>query len=857
MAWAIVAWLAGPADREFLLNDLGEEFHTIVQRRGTRVARRWYWRQAITSVVPLTLFTNGELLRWLDTLTQDLRYGARNLFRVPGLVAISVLSLGLGIGLNLTLYAGVMTIFRHQPTMTDPASVVGIEPGNGRQFSYPNYRDLRDSGTFSDVVGFRISAMNRRVGDRLERLSVLVVTDNFFQSLGIQTRLGRPFGSGEAAPERAPRTIVLGYSYWRARFNADPGAIGQTMTLDGEAFTVVGVLPEGYRSVTGFMAPGAYVPVSALTLPTLTDRGSPTLSVLARLPEGTPRARARSAATAIGADLERRFPQMNEGMSRPAQVFPADAMQFRGTPVGFRLFPVFLLVLFGLVLLIGSVNVAGLLLARAVSRQHELTIRSALGASRARVIQTLLSESFLLSSLGGAAGLGLTCILSRSDFLGPMRGMQQLFSPDQRLLLPGLLLVGLTTVLCGVAPAVRSTRLSLIAGLRKGASGSTGPVGLRGTFIVGQVALSLTLLVVSSLCLRSQMRIVGIDLGFDLDHGVVARFNVDPVRGAIEARLAYADGAVERIERIPGMQSAALTALVPLGGDALVASFHPAGRSDIPGTRPSTLSVGPRYFETVAIPVLEGREFDASDRNGTPAVAIVNETFAKTYFPGRRALGQRIEIGGESDAEVVGIVRDSKIDTIGEAPKSVVFYPFAQRPRRLTIIARTAGNPAALVPAVRAAIAELDPTASITIGTLREAASTELNMRRVGTQMVGAIGIVGLLLTAIGLYGVVSYLVASRAAELGLRMALGATRRQLHLLVLGHAARLVGRGMAFGVGASLVIGPALATFLAGLSPADPIAFVAAAAVLTVVASAASYLPARRLSRVDPLVALRE
>jgi putative ABC transport system permease protein len=548
---------------------------------------------------------------------------------------------------------------------------------------------------------------------------------------------------------------------------------------------------------------------------------------------------------------------MNQGMSRPSQVFPADAMQFRGTPAGFRLFPIVLLVLFGLVLLIGSVNVAGLLLARAVSRRHELTIRSALGASRFRVVQTLLSESLLLSLLGAAAGLALTHILSRLDLFPSMRPLQRIFSPDRDLLLPALVLVALTTLVCGVAPALQSSRMNLLAGLRKGGSGTTGRLNLRSTFVMGQVALSLTLLVVSSLCLRSQLRIVDIDLGFDLDHAVVTRFNVEPVRGPLEARLAFADRVVEQIEQIPGVQSVAVTALVPLGGDALVASFHPAGRSDIPGTRPSTLSVGPRYFETLSIPILQGREFAATDRDGGPAVAIVNQTFVKTYFPGRPALGQRIEIGGESDAEIVGVVRDSKIDTIGEAPKSVAFYPYAQRPRRLTVIARIAGNPAATLPAFRAAIAGLDPTASVTVATLRDAASTELTMRRVGTQMVGAIAILGLLLTAIGLYGVVSYLVASRSAELGIRMALGATARQLHMEVLRHAARLVGGGIAIGVAASLLVTPALATFLAGLSPADPIAFGAAAALLMLVAFGASYLPARRVARVDPLLALRD
>jgi len=300
-----------------------------------------------------------------------------------------------------------------------------------------------------------------------------------------------------------------------------------------------------------------------------------------------------------------------------------------------------------------------------------------------------------------------------------------------------------------------------------------------------------------------------------------------------------------------------VTSLVPLGGDALVASFHPAGRSDIPGTRPSTVSVGPRYFETLAIPLLRGREFTAADREGTPSVVIVNQTFAETYFGAGNPLGQRIETGGEANAEIVGVAANSKLDTIGEAPKSVVYYPFAQRPRRLTVIARTAGDPAAMLPAVRRAMTELDSAAGVSVGTLKDAAGMELSMRRVGTQFVGAIGIVGLLLTAIGLYGVVSYLVASRTSELGIRIALGATPARLHREVLGHTARLVGGGIALGVPAAVLIALALRTFLAGLSPLDPVAFAAAAAVMVLVAFAASYAPARRVAHVDPLKALRE
>ncbi len=514
---------------------------------------------------------------------------------------------------------------------------------------------------------------------------------------------------------------------------------------------------------------------------------------------------------------------MNEGLARPAQVFAVDAMQFRGTPAGFRIFPVVLLILFGLVLLIGSVNVAGVLLARAASREHELTIRAALGASRARVIQAMLVESFLLSLLGASAGMVLALAFTETGLPGPLAGLSDTIAPDRRLLVPGLLLVPATTVLCGAVPALRSSRANVVTALRKSGTGTTARFNARSAFIVGQVAVSLTLLVVSSLCLRSQLRIFTVDVGFDLDHGAVARFTAETPRPAA-ARAAFIDQLVERIEQTPGVRSAAVTSLVPLGGDALVASFHPAGRSDIPGTRPSTVSVGPRYFETLAIPLLRGREFTTADREGTPPVVIVNQTFAETYFGAANPLGQRVETGGEANAEIVGVVANSKLDTIGEAPKSVLYYPFAQRPRRLTVIARTAGDPAPMLPAVRRAMTELDAGAGVSVGTLRDAAGTELTMRRVGTQFVGAIGILGLLLTGIGLYGVVSYLVASRTAELGIRLALGATPGRLHREVLGQAARLVAGGIALGVPAAMLIASALKTFLAGLSPLDPIAF---------------------------------
>lgn len=793
--------------------------------------------------------------RWIDALVNDVRHSARALWRAPALVAVSILSLGLGIGLNLTLYSGVLTIFRHRPTMARPAEVVGVEAGPSRQFSYENYRDLRDSDAFAGVAGFRVSALNRRVDDDLERVGALIVTANFFDVLGIPTQLGRPFHAGEAQPERSPRLVVIDHAFWRARFAARPEVVGQSMILNGEPFTIVGVLSETHRSVTGFMSPGLYVPVSPLTLPTVGDRGSAALTVLARLAPSHTVDHATPAVQRLAQDLERRFPAINDGLARRAEVFPADELQFRGTPPGFRLLPVILLLLFGLVLLIASVNVSGLLLARTVSRQHELTVRLALGAARGRVIQSALVESFVLVLLGTTAGLALMAALSQRDWLG-FGPAASIFTPGRQLVGPALLLVIVTTLLAGAAPAVRSARANLMANLRRGAEGASDRLRLRNVHVAGQVAVSLLLLVVAALCWRSQAQMANADLGFDLDHAVVGRFSADSGREAA-AEAAFIDQLTERLGTLPGVQSVAISGIVPLGGDALVASFHPAGRTDIPGTRPSTLSVGPRYFATLAIPVLQGREFDASDRQGRPAVAVVNRTFAATYFPGQSALGRQIDIGGEAYAEVIGVVQDSRIDTIGEAPKSVVYYPFAQRPRRLVVMARMAGDPASAVPAVRAAILALDSGSRVEVSTLREAASTELGMRQTGTQMAGAIGLVGALLTAIGLYGIVSYRIAASTRELAIRMALGATRGQLLGGVLRTSGYVVGVGALVGIGLSLLVTPTLRVFLAGLSPVDPLAFAAAVGVLLVVTLVASVVPARRLVRMQPLAALRD
>ena len=794
---------------------------------------------------------------WLDALWQDIRQGGRGLRRSPGLVAVSALSLGLGIGVNTMLYMGATMVYRHQPTMADPDRMVGVEPGNANQFSYPDYQDLVQRGIFADALGFRTTGLNLRSLDGVTQVWSLAVTANFFEVLGVQAQVGRTFSATESAAEREPRVVVITYGFWKRRFLGDPGVIGQPLVLNGQSFAIIGVLPEGYRAVTGWMGPDLYVPISRLILSTIDERGSPSLSVIARLAPTATAAQAQLAVTALGASLEQVYPERNEGMGRAASVFPAQALQFRGTPAQFFLVGSLLMASVGLVLVIACVNVTGLLMARAVSRRAEIAIRVALGAGRGRILQAMLVEGFLLVLAGAGIGLPLAFALSRLPWIGPMGFFQGAMALDRRLVTFEVSVVVITTLFCGVIPAIRATRGDLVTDIRRGGGGTTTRLWLRHTLVVGQVAMSLMLIVFALLCVRSQIYIGTVNLGFDIDHGVVARVSFDDGQYPGRERLRFADTIVERIERLPGVSSVSMASLVPLGGDSLIRSFHPAGRTDIPGARPSTYSVGPRYFQSLAIPLLRGRDFDASHVAGTPVVAIVNETFARTHFPGEDAVGKRIQTGGESDAEVIGLVADSRIDTIGEAPQSVVYYPFAQRPGRLIVHARTSVPPETLVSTLGRAIEGIDATVPVSVQTLRGAASLELTMRRVGTVLMGSIGVVGLLLTMIGLYGVMAYVAASRTVEIAIRMALGASASRVRRETLGRVLRLVAAGVVIGGSASLGLTPALQTFLVGVSPFDPVAFGTAALLLAIVGLAAGAIPALRASRVAPMSVLKQ
>jgi predicted permease len=805
-------------------------------------------------------------LHLVENLGRDLIHAGRSLRRSPGLVVVSVLSLGIGIGVNTMLFSALRAILLYQPTVTDSARRVWVEPGNSNQFSFLNFRDLRSSGIFADVVGYRSASLALRSGDAVERVTGLGVTANFFQGLGIGAALGRTFTSEESEPERDPRMVVLDYSYWQRRFQGNPAVVGESLTLNGQPYLVLGVLPEHYRPLTALQVPDVYVPLSAAVLPTLQNRNNGNaLTVLAHLEQGATREQAQSAVTALGAELERTYPKENEGAGRPAKVSPLNA-GLSDAPEEFILLPILLLTLFGLVLLIACANVAGLLLTRAAGRRREIALRIALGASRGRLIQGLLAESFLLASGGAVAGLLLTIWLMPALNTLTISGLGDVhlnLEPGLSLYAYGLALIVITGTACGVIPALKATAGNLVTEIQQGGGhGATGRLRLRHAFVVGQVAASVTLLVIASLFLRSLMRITTMDPGFDIEHGAVARIDLGPDRQAREAAWRFAQEVLDRITKIPGVEAASVADIVPLGNESSATRLQTEAGTQTTGARTFLNSVGPEYFATMGITRLRGREFSTGDRSGTPPVVIVSRAFANAYFRGEDALGQRIsDDNRRSFSEIVGVVGDITYQSYGEVPTPIVYFAYAQRPvstqvRPLTTHVRTTGDPAAVLQAMRRAIASLDPAVVVDVSTLRTATNFEALARRVAATLVGSLGFLGLLLASIGLYGVMAYFVTSRTAEIGIRMALGASSRQMHWNVLGQGLKLVAYGIVLGTGLSLAISRFLTALLAGLSPADPVALGGTAAILIVVGLCASYFPARRAMHVNPVVALR-
>jgi putative ABC transport system permease protein len=791
------------------------------------------------------------------TIMRDFRHAARMLTKSPTLVLVATLSLGLGVGVNTTLYSVFRTLFMQPPTAIAPERLVRIEPGNSNQISYLNFRDLLPGTTLEDLAAYAMTRLNLRSGDDVEKITGMMVSETFFGLLGVQPSVGRTFSSLEEEP-----AAVLSYEFWRSHFSDRSDSLDIALNLNGHPFTVIGILPKGYRPITGALGPDVYVPISEVLAPNMNKRSQAFLTMLGRLRENVPVQQAQAAVTSQTHALERIYPTDNRDLGRPSFLFPVSGLgswRTRGTPmsslVALTAIP---FVIFGLVLLIACANVAGLLLARGAARRREIAIRLAIGATRSRVISTLLVESLLLSVLGSVAGLLFTywlCGLVSSIPLPQAPGPLQV-SPDLSILFYALFLALITTLACGLTPAIASTNPHLIAALKQDAASHGRRLVARSVLVSGQVAVSTLLLFISMLCLRSLIFISSVDPGFNLEHILTAGIDLDRDRHPSNQRLRFAAQAAEAVQALPGVLSASVTNLIPLGGDVYGTVYEVEGKT-IPRRETYYMNVGPNYFRTMDIRLRVGREFTAADRPGAPAVAIVNEAFARTHSLGPNPVGAHVRSRSTDPwLEIVGVVADSKYAFFGEAPHPILFRPFLQAGGSLFVVARTSGAPAGMISALKSAILDIDKSAIVEPRTIRDATSLEFSLRRLGAWLLGATGALGLALALIGLYGVMSYTVNRRTQEIGIRMALGASRSAILWMVLRNGLGLVAIGVSIGTLISLAAARPLAFLMSGIPTSDPVTILITATLLFFAGLGASYIPSRRATRVDPIVMLR-
>ncbi|HEY5413596.1 MAG TPA: ABC transporter permease [Gemmatimonadaceae bacterium] len=807
-------------------------------------------------------------------LRRDLRYAWRGLSRRPLLLVVSILSIGLGVAVNTTVFALAKTLFLAPPSARDAGRLVNIRTARSSHVSYEQWRALSASGALAGVAGYQIeSEVNWLRGDAAVTLVPMLVTANFFDVLGVPIARGRAFTAVEARAELDPRVVVVSDGFWRSALGADSGVIGRAITLNGRPYTVIGVLAPHIRGIFGYgSAPEVYLPLSKTLLPYLGEPGTPVVQLVGRLRDDQTVAEGRAAFTAAARRAEGMMASpADTGFARLEVFAPARGLSQAGPPGSIAAFLAVLLVIVGLILCIACANVAGLLLARNAERRREIALRLALGAGRARLVRQLLTEGLWLALIGTAGGVAiaapLLALLNGVSLPFPMP-IDPGLSLDAGVVGYAVLLIAVACVLSALVPALQATHIALAPTLKDDGRTAFGPrMTLRRMLAIGQVALSLTLLITATLFVRNLARTQSLDTGFDTAHTAVAQIAFVQDRYSREARDAMVETALERVRAIPGVVSAAATTGVPLtirAGRTTGTGIRIDGVKDEVHVEFSGIDVGPDYFATMGMHTVSGREFRRTDNQTAARVAIVNEEFVRRYFGGRDPVGRTMDLPGDSGAvptEIVGVVSNAKHRTLGEPTRAAVYASLWQRTndtRIVFIVARTAADPSALLTPMRRVIGQLDVSTAVEVRTMRSALAFAFLPSRVGAIVVGSLGVLGLVLAMIGLFGVISFGASRRMREIAIRMSLGATRGSVIGLVLRDASVVAGIGMALGIAASLAVTRPLAAFLVdGLSVRDPLSYLGTAVMLGVVAIAASWIPAWRAAGIDPVAVLRQ
>jgi putative ABC transport system permease protein len=813
----------------------------------------------------------------VSSLLKDVRYALRMLWKQPGFTAVAVVALALGVGANTAIFSVVNTLVFRPLLFPDADRLVQVWATNPQlpgefathhEVSPGDVAEWRaDANSFEDIALYRHTTYNLTGAGEPERLEGARVSANFFKVLGAGPAAGRAL-SPEDDRAGAERVVVLSYGLWQRRFGSDPQVIGRTLTLNDEPYSVVGVLPADFKyphlGTAALWTPFAFSAEQAA------ERGSRNLYTVARLRPTATVEQAQAEVAAVSARLAGSYPDTNRDWGARLVSLQDEVTRFYRSA---------LLIMLGsvaLVLLIACANVANLLLMRASGRVREMAVRAALGASRWRLARQLIVESLLLALVGGLAGLllavwGIDLILSTippeiREFIPRYRDI----GINGATLAFALLATVLASLVFGLAPALHASRPDLNEALKEGsgkASGGARSRRARGLLVVSEIALSVVLLVGACLLIKSFVRLQQVDPGFDAESVLTARIDLPQAGYADNERIvAFYDRALDGISRVPGAVSVGAVNRIPLGGSNTGTTFTVEGRPPAAaGEEPLAgriRMISPGYFQTMNTPLLAGRQFAAGDRAGAPLVVIVNESMARRFFGGAgEAVGKRVVVargGVNAPREIVGVVRDVKYAELTEQAGAQIYAPYAQLPdRSMGLVVRAAGDPAALASAIRSAVWAVDPGQPISdIRPMPAIISDLMTASRSSSAMLGVFAGIATLLAALGIYGVISYSVAQRVHEIGIRVALGAGRGDIIRLVVGQGLALAGIGVAVGLAGAFALTRALASLLYGVSGTDPAIFAGVTLLLVGVALLASYIPARRATKVDPMVALR-
>ncbi len=806
----------------------------------------------------------------------DLRYAVRQLLKSPGFTVVALVTLALGIGVNSALFNVVNSILFRPPGYADPATLVDVyETSPGFRYSttsYPNYVDIRaQNRSFTGIALYQHQILGFARGEVAKSVWAEVVSGNYFEVMEVPAFLGRSLVPRQDDVVGASPVVVLSHVFWEHEFGADPRAVGTSIRLNGALFEIVGVAAPAFKGMLRGLIAQVWVPAAASQrlfpgTTFLTERSNHNSFMRGRLKPGVTFEQAASDVATIGKRLAESYPASSAG--RELVAVPTSSVTLNpsidGQVVGASLG---LLVVPAMVLLIACANLATLFLTRATGRRREIAVRSALGAGRSRVVRQLMAESMVLSIAGGLLGLLLCLWLSGLlvSFQPPIPIPVNLdVQVDWRVVTFTAVVSLVTGILFGLAPALRASRTDLTNDLREGGRGSAARSRLRTGLVAAQLAVSVVLLVGSGLLIRGLGGAAKVDLGFDPSGG--ATLFVDPSQQGYdeEKSLQLLQQLLAKVRALPDVVAASFTTRPPLNLNVSTNEIVAEGNDPGPGKYPEIqrATVGPGYLAAIGGRLVAGRELAENDRTGQPPVVMINEAAAQLLWPGENALGRRLAThgGGRPGTwrEVVGIVGNIKVITVGERPTPQIFYPLYQSfESQVTLVARTRGDPGALVGTLRQALGEIDPGMPvIAAGVLMDQVSTALFPVRFAATLLVVLGLGGLAIAAIGLYGIIAQGVAARTRELGIRLALGAEPVALRRMVLVGGLRLTALGLGIGVALAAISSQVLGAWLYGISALDPVAFLVAPTVLLVVAVVACLIPARRATRVDPVEALR-